>query len=180
MPPVNSCLACAHPASELINEFCFKRKVEIEGTIIRTAKELIDALERIYPDAKCPNEASLSKHGKRHLPKTGVLQVINGVLCDSDKKPLPGYGLIETARAIINIGVMNILNNPESVSPKHLYDFLHLLYKMQNGISESDEYQKLWSGMLANEPPAPKRRGPQRKAVLVNDEDAIEGECKSI
>ena len=177
-----TCSACNHPGRQYIDEFCLNRKVTFSsGETAETCAELLSMLVRLYPDVKPPPESTISKHGAKHVVHSSNLQIVNGILCDSRGRALAGYGIIDTLRALINMGMINILQNPEKVGPNHLLEALGLLWKFQNGLQEQDEFSATWLDLL-NKGEQKKQKGKRKvKNVTdeVDDEEAIEGEYRS-
>lgn len=177
--PKDPCHCCTHPGRELIDTFCLRRIVELPtGETVQTAIELQEALETLYPTVNCPSEGAISRHSANHVVRTGALQIVNGILCDQSRRPLPGYGILDTIKAIIQIGMINMLEHPEKVSPTNTYDFMKLLWQFQSGLQEQDEYAKSWldTVVATDEKNKKRRKTRQIGGVDVDDNVAIEGE----
>ncbi len=175
-----SCACCNHPGRDLIDAFCLNRTATLDtGETITSAVELIDALKRLYPDAKAPSEPTVSRHSAKDIIRDTGLQLIGSQLCDWRGKALPGYGVRDVLRAAINLGFINILKNPEKVTMTQMIDAIRLLAQVEGGHHDKDEYERGWVDLVRSNDD---KRASRRKArrikpdEMVDDDTAIEGE----
>jgi hypothetical protein len=157
------CSLCVHPARDEIDARLLDGKYGLQ--------EIIDWLARDYPEDYVPVKSALSKHKTAHVQKALALgerrlSLVDGQIIDhTTGQALENVGIVAALRAIVTVGMANLLLDPSRVSVKDMIEALRLLKSLG---SVSEEFEEIMD-MLADTFNSPKRKEKVKKARQVID-----------
>jgi hypothetical protein len=154
------CLICAHPAR-------FEMDDQLLDPMISLATVRDWALEN-YPDHPVPNVTGFSRHRKEHLQTEmaltpGILTIKDGQVYDGSNRPLEQIGVAAALKAILTIGIRNIMLFPERVTVKDTLDVLKIMKQLGQGEGgDMEEFFNMWASTVVKS----EHRGRPKKKII--------------
>lgn len=142
-----SCLCCNHIAVAQINS--------ILTSPANSPGDLRVWLEEHYPTEPIPTRWQIINHRTKHLVTKGdnidmsflALDRNTGNIIDpSTGQTVEAVGIIATLKTIITIGVKNITQHPENITPQHTLDAIKILRQM--GIKDDNPDEDVWAELV--------------------------------
>lgn len=148
------CLACTHPARELIDNFYEKKFIISDsGDVIRTAKHLSEYLAVKYPNDPTPSESGLSTHnsnlhGKVPPKAVTAYRYRGGKILTPEGKVLEEVPPTEYLRAIVTFGYYRLLEDPSRLTPTQVIEAIGMLKKLNANLGDETEAKDAWEQVL--------------------------------
>ncbi len=165
------CLICLHPARNEIDD-------QLLDPTISLAATRNWALDN-YPDAPISNVTGLSRHKKEHLQTEmalmpGILTVRDGQVLDATGRPIEQIGVASALRAILTIGIRNILLFPERVTVKDTLDVLKIMKQLGQGEGgDMEEFFNMWASTVVKTEHRGRPKGKKMVEVEVEVEETM-------
>lgn len=177
------CRVCAHPGKEEINAMI------LNGTEYQA---IISRMVTVHSGEEELTKASLSRHKTNHLlnqpitvtsddgtkETTYITGVIRSEALTIPPEQVPVLGQITLEQALWTVataGILNILNNPGTVSPRTTIEALGLLKDLKEGAPEKEGWEDAWNELGAKKSELKqKAKGKRTKRTVTVEETVTE------
>jgi hypothetical protein len=157
-----------HPAIAQIVEWCNNGITRIEGEYVKSAAELCRVLNAKYTDPDVQVKPyHLNRFRKQVKSQTAGYILKDGRVSYQDGTPLAAANPVELLKSFIQVGMEQMLRNPEKIQAKDLVMAMRLL-KDINGLKDENEVADAWSHYLNS-----KGKQRRKKVIDVTPPDAM-------
>jgi len=158
-----------HPGLEEIVEWINNGVTRVDGVYIKTAVNLVKALNAKYPDpANQLTTIHLSRYKKRVKQHTEGYIIRDGEVCRSDSTPVEMIDPMKILKSFVQVAYETLMRHPEKIQSKDFVVAMRLLKDVQ-GLQDENTVADEWKEYQKK-----RRQKSKPKVIDITPRDALQ------